>query len=140
MQDIHEQVAIGTITDARTTSTKDFDRVITTCQDSIADNVSCAYEWYNMSDGEAEYGGDDSYYLFAQAADSLLHALERGESVIIHCHAGQSRSASVAISAIAVYEDMSFEETFNFVKEQRPIIQPNPQLRRYSRRFVEDYQ
>lgn len=141
MIQVHDQVWIADIGSVRENSTEDFDRVITTCQDHVADNVGCAYEWYNMSDGEADgYGGDSSYNMFETAADSLLWAIERGERVLVHCHMGQSRSVSVALSAIAVYEEMSYDEAFNYMKERRPVMQPDSQLRRYSRRFIGDRQ
>lgn len=139
MIEVHGQVWVADIGSVRENSTKDFDRVITVCQDHVADNVSCAYEWYNMADGECDgYGGDDSYARFKQAAESLLWALERGERVLIHCHAGKSRSTSVAMAALAVYEDIPWEDSFNMVKENRPSANPDSQLRRYSRRFVND--
>jgi protein-tyrosine phosphatase len=139
MQQLHDQVWIADISDARTESTARFDRVITVCQDHIADNVSGPYEWYNMNDGSGNaYGGDDSYALFEQAATSLLRALQDGETVLVHCHMGQSRSASVIVAAIAVLEQEDFETTFMDVKEQRSVVNPDTQLRRYARRFIDD--
>lgn len=137
MQQIHEQVWISDIDGVQTNSTAQFDRVITVCQDNVIDNVGCAYEFYNMSDGpQNSYGGDSSYSLFEQAAASLLRALEAGEEVLIHCHMGQSRSASVAIAAIGAYESMDYDEAFMHVKEQRPVVNPDPRLRRFARRFI----
>lgn len=137
MQQIHEQVWISDIDGVQTNSTEQFDRVITVCQDNVIDNVNCAYSWYNMSDGpDNTYGGDCSYGLFEQAASELLWAMSRGEEVLIHCHVGRSRSASVAIAAIAAHESMDFDEAFMYVKEQRPIVNPDTRLRRFARRFV----
>lgn len=140
MQQIHEQLWITDISGVQTNSTDPFDRVITVCQDGVIDNVGCAYEYYNMSDGpDNAYGGDCSYSLFEQAAGSLLRALDSGEVVLIHCHMGQSRSASVAVAAIGVHESMDFDEAFMFVKEQRPVVNPETRLRRFSRRFIEEH-
>lgn len=97
------ELHITNITEAIQSETNQFDRVITVCQDSIEDNVSDEqeYSYYCMSDGPSNaYGGDHSYEMFEEAADELHDALADGEQVLIHCHAGQSRSVSVAVAAL----------------------------------------
>ena len=39
----------------------------------------------------------DMIILIPQAARAIHHALQRGEHVLVHCHAGAQRSASVVI-------------------------------------------
>ena len=112
----------------------DYDRVVTVCQDDVVDNVGCAYEYYNLSDGETTgYGGEFSYTLFEQAAGSVLDNLERGEKMLIHCHEGVSRSVSVASAAIAVHEDSRFEEA---LEDCRTDIEPDRGLVRFGHRFA----
>ena len=116
----------------------DYDRVVTVCQDSVVDNVGCAYEYYNLSDGETEgYGGEFSYTLFEQAAGGVQHSIERGEKTLIHCHMGQSRSVSVAAAAIAVHEDILFEEALEDCRSAE--VEPDLGLQRFGRRFVNSH-
>jgi predicted protein tyrosine phosphatase len=116
----------------------DADRIITVCQEPVADNVSCAYEWYNMSDGSSSYGGECSQSLFDQAAASLVHALERWEYVLIHCHRGRSRSVAVAAAALAVLLDKHVQAALEMCRH--PEQDPDEQLIDFATRFVNDYE
>ena len=47
------------------------------------------------------------------------------EPVLVHCHAGISRSASVVITWLMKHRNMTYEEAYIYVKERRPTIVPN---------------
>ena len=66
----------------------------------------------------------------------LLIALQEGKRILIHCQAGMSRSASVAISLLAIHESMTFTEALDYVKSKRPIVQPNPSFLRMVREYI----
>ncbi|CAI2367253.1 unnamed protein product [Moneuplotes crassus] len=52
--------------------------------------------------------------------------LKSHNKVLVHCHAGVSRSSTMVISYLMKrYINFSFEEAFRFVKSKRSIIQPN---------------
>ena len=124
----------------------DVDRVITVCQDHTIENVSCAYEWYKMKDGGSGYGGDDSYELFEQAAHSMLSAIQNGETILIHCHVGRSRSVSVAIAAMAtdLFENMSaipqtaYDVIYGIIHEKRGFVRPKITLKDHAIRFISE--
>jgi protein-tyrosine phosphatase len=113
---------VAGIQEAAERTTDDLDRVITVCQDCIEDTVpdAVAYSWYEMSDGPHNpYGGDCSYETFTAAADELWCALSNGESVLIHCHEGQSRSVSVAAAALARLLGLRREQAVKLVRRYR---------------------
>jgi protein-tyrosine phosphatase len=112
---------LGDIDDVREGDTSQFDRVITVCQDSCADNVACEYEQHSLEDGE------NKYQSVADAIDAVVAARIRRETVLVHCHAGVSRSPSVCIGALAVLNGLSFEEARSIVADAK-YIQPSREL------------
>lgn len=53
-------------------------------------------------------------------------ALKRGESVLVHCQQGVSRSAAVVIAYLIRNRGMSYDAAFAFLKRKRACIKPNP--------------
>lgn len=140
------ELHIRSIRGAVEEQTSHLDRVITVCQDSIEDNVSDeqAYTHYNMSDGdssvEQQYGGSCEYSLFHEAADELYEALADGESVLIHCHVGRSRSVSVATAALGRLLDISREDAFDLIHTYR-IVDGYPErlLMEHASDYISEY-
>lgn len=133
------ELHITNITEAIQGETNHLDRVITVCQDNIEDNISddMIYSFHRMSDGPHNgYGGYHSYYMFEQAADELYAALTSGERVLIHCHAGQSRSVSVATAALGRLLDIPRSEALSLIHRYR-ITHHNPD--RLLLRHADDY-
>lgn len=65
--------------------------------------------------------GHDIYKYF-DIVTELIHSKKR---VLIHCYEGINRSASIVIAYLMRYLHMSYEESFNYVKEIRNEINPN---------------
>ncbi|XP_045779835.1 dual specificity protein phosphatase 22-like [Maniola jurtina] len=91
-------------------------------------------------------------YLFIRAHDSpstnllsyfpmsnsfIEDGLRKG-NVLVHCHYGVSRSATLIIAYIMQKYKMSFERAYSFVRQRRKFINPNSgfvsQLKEYERR------
>lgn len=134
---------IGDIQDVREGDTSKFDRVIGVCQDDCSENVGCEYEHFCLSDGPYDIRGHNpgeySAEMVHNAIDAVVAARIKRETVLVHCHAGQSRSAAVAIAAMAVIEGMTWNEAFNRAKEQRPIINPGPELVNDAKAYIREY-
>ena len=67
----------------------------------------------------------DMNSVWFQAAEAIHIARSNNEKVLVHCHAGKSRSASTIIYYLMKYEGKTFDEAFTYVKYCRPSINPN---------------
>ena len=61
----------------------------------------------------------DSTYNFIEKCTSM------NKNVLVHCHAGVSRSATILIAYFMRKNKISYQEAFDFVKSKRSIIGPN---------------
>ncbi|CAG9095753.1 unnamed protein product [Plutella xylostella] len=57
-------------------------------------------------------------------------AVKTRENILVHCNAGVSRTAMVAIGYLMQYANMEFVEAYNLVKSKRPAVQPNTGFRK----------
>ncbi|XP_068162620.1 dual specificity protein phosphatase 16 [Antennarius striatus] len=60
-----------------------------------------------------------------QSLEFIEEAKASNSRVLVHCLAGISRSATIAIAYIMKRMDLSLDEAYRFVKEKRPTISPN---------------
>jgi atypical dual specificity phosphatase len=56
---------------------------------------------------------------FNRAVESVAELLRDGESVLVHCAAGKSRSVTVTAAALSVVEETTFEESLDAVRRCR---------------------
>lgn len=132
---------IGGIRSVREEPTNQFDTIVTVCQDRVDDNVSSVqtYHYFCMSDGpDNEYGGDYSYELFSDAADTVRSALESGETVLVHCHVGRSRSVSVSMAALGAMLDIPRHEAYDIIERYRPQAHPDTLLAGHASTYIEE--
>ncbi|XP_045599102.2 uncharacterized protein [Procambarus clarkii] len=62
---------------------------------------------------------------FNDAFNFIDKVRESGGSVLVHCLAGISRSATVAIAYVMKHLSLPFDEAYMYVKTRRPTISPN---------------
>lgn len=142
MDQIDRQLWISDIGDARIHPKDHFNTVMTVCQDDICDHIGddIDYFHFNMSDGHnSRADGECSYEIFEQAASCLLDRLDTNESILIHCHAGISRSVSVSVAAYAVAHDLTYTESLSQIKKNRPEANPNSDFIPLIHRFISNH-
>eukprot|EP01061_Rhynchopus_euleeides_P006137 TRINITY_DN15214_c0_g1_i1.p1 TRINITY_DN15214_c0_g1~~TRINITY_DN15214_c0_g1_i1.p1 ORF type:complete len:395 (+),score=114.13 TRINITY_DN15214_c0_g1_i1:35-1219(+) len=71
---------------------------------------------------------DDLLSHFEESVNFITEALSQG-TVLIHCFAGVSRSATVCVAYLIKQKQMGAEQAIALVKEHRPSINPNPSFR-----------
>jgi len=136
------ELYISGIRSACEDETNHLDMVVTVCQDSIEDNVSDEQEYHHfcMADGPHNaYGGDCSYEMFRRASNVLWRALHQGETVLIHCHMGQSRSVSVAVAALGRLLDINRTDAYDLVQHYRPQAHPDQLLMGHASTYIEQH-
>ena len=55
-----------------------------------------------------------------------LNFIKGNENILVHCSGGISRSATIVIAYIMWKYKMKYEEAFQFVKNKRSVVWPNP--------------
>lgn len=102
----------------------DFDSVLSLMSE-VEDRFKTikAFTWMPIEDNE--YPGD----LWLTTAVRIVETYRAaGWTVLIHCMQGKSRSGMVNIAYHMKKNNWSFEESYAYVKQRRPITEPNPKF------------
>jgi len=86
----------------------------------LRDKVACLY--LPLMDDEEE----DLLPHLTQVITFIEKARASGGTVLIHCMKGRSRSVSLLSSYLMQTQHLSCDEALQFIKEKRPMVQPNP--------------
>ncbi|KAM8885539.1 dual specificity protein phosphatase 26-like [Spinachia spinachia] len=89
-------------------------------QPDIYEGMEIAY----MGIGAHDSCGFDMSVNFQAAADFIHMALSRGGKVLVHCHVGVSRSATLVLAYLMLKQDLTLVEAICAVKDNRGVI-PN---------------
>jgi len=93
-----------------------------------------------MKDGDCETSRTIDYHRFECSDDCLQpmlniweeasaiieHCRVHDKNIIVHCHAGKSRSASTVMYYLMKYRHMGLDEAYDYCQSCRAIINPNP--------------
>lgn len=71
-----------------------------------------------------------------RGVDFVQRQLEAGRSVLVHCAKGRGRSAAIVTAYLMAHEGLSYQEAYELLKGQRPLIT----LEGRHRRALENWQ
>lgn len=60
-----------------------------------------------------------------EGAKKINEWLSAGHTILVHCHAGRSRSVSVAMAYYMIYRKMSLSISYWYIKQKRNIADPH---------------
>ncbi len=87
-------------------------------------------------------GNTDLQEYFEVSNEYIENAIENDGKVLIHCMAGRSRSATILAAYIIKKFGINVEETIKSIKNQRDIVEPNPnfliQLKDYYKKLYNE--
>jgi protein-tyrosine phosphatase len=83
--------------------------------------------------------GPHDYEKFEAAVDYVLDALEAGDTVLVHCQAGISRSGGVCSAALAIHKDLPGEQALSIVQQARSEVHPESEIRASMKRYIDEY-
>lgn len=73
---------------------------------------------------------DRSSFNLSQYIPSCMNfikkAMDNDENVLVHCHAGISRSATIVLAHLMVNRGYSLTNAFKLLRSKRPCVNPNP--------------
>lgn len=141
MDQITDQLWISDIASVAESETGHFDVVISTCQDTVDENVGCRYSHVPLADdieSVKQWGGYCSYRTFRRAVDKILSSLYNSDTVLVHCHRGRNRSVATSAAALAVYRGTTFVQELHSIQFHRPVADPNHIMRGYGKFYVEN--
>lgn len=92
-----------------------------------AEHYDVVVQAHNLRDGRNEQEE------FDQMVDGLVEFIKSDDtSVLVHCHAGQSRSPCVLATALAEIREERYDDVIYEIEQQRPMVQVHPALRQHA--------
>ena len=73
----------------------------------------------------ADNGIQNLRQFFEESFQFIDLAKAEGSGILVHCHAGVSRSPTIAVAYLMKYYPITMAEAYKFVKMRRSIISPN---------------
>lgn len=83
--------------------------------------------------------GPHQYSTFRSATDYGLECLKNGDTTLVHCYRGASRSGSVCAAILAIHKNIGIEEAKAEIKSVRPQVDPEPRVWESAVRYVDEH-
>jgi protein-tyrosine phosphatase len=78
--------------------------------------------------------------IFGRTNAFIAQGLSQGECVLVHCHWGRSRSASVVLAFLMAFYHMTLDDSLSWLKRKRSVTSPNFGFMQYLRRYERELQ
>jgi len=89
-----------------------------------------------------DFNGIDIQQHFDETFNFIDEHINNGESVLVHCHVGRSRAATIVIYYLMRKFKIPFLKAYHYLKSKRPLIHPNPgfleQLKNSEQKILEN--
>lgn len=114
----------------------DITHVVSIQPESISHDIGSDIEYshYPMRDGPHDYN------VFEASVDAIRDAWKSNGTVLVHCHAGASRSVCAAAAALSTESDRTLSEALNLINNRREIIAPTEELARSAHQYAHEHQ
>lgn len=83
------------------------------------------YRWFPIIDGYSHEEHDEIVNRYNLAVAQLDQWLRDGKRVLVHCHAGVSRSVTAVVWYLVKYRGMSWDDAHALVRRNRQHARPN---------------
>ena len=108
---------------------------IVCCGENIKNFFSDKFKYFNIPILDSDK--EDIKKYFESSYKYIDEAIQNKGNVLVHCHAGVSRSSSFVIAYIMKSQKKKYDEVLDLVKSKRNKINPNPgfiqQLKEYEK-------
>jgi protein-tyrosine phosphatase len=78
--------------------------------------------------------------IFGRTNAFIAQGLIKGESVLVHCHWGRSRSASVVLAFLMAFYRMSLKDSLSWLTSKRSVTSPNFGFMECLKRYEQELQ
>lgn len=97
-------------------------------------NAYCETIDWPLDDSQTqEIGGDG---ILSKLVDTILGRLRRGQVVVVFCHQGRSRSATLVVACMMRQFNISATKALELLRKKRSIANPNANFMRQLENFV----
>ncbi|KAJ7486504.1 phosphatases II, partial [Mycena latifolia] len=91
----------------------------------VLDPSPMSYHRIDLADSTSAASAADLHAALPDACAYIAAALDKGENVLVHCHQGVSRSASIVIAFLIHDHHMSYDGAHALVRGRRLCVRPN---------------
>lgn len=83
---------------------------------------------------------DEDLSRYFDESNKFIHKARKKGGVLVHCFAGQSRSATLVAAYLISCEGLDASAALNLIRKTRPSVQPNTGFMRQLRTYSQDLQ
>lgn len=138
MEKVRDDLFFGDIYDAAGRDLYELNEIDVVVKLCGIEPVSGYPESVEVVDMDMPDGVRNRFEEFSEAVDAVHEKLEAGETVFVHCAAGQSRSVCVAAAVHSILEGVDFDTGMERLRELRDVS-PEETLLENGRKAVSEY-